>query len=199
MKKEDKSTNCAEPKVAAEEAAQAASAENAAENGGANAEAQAEEQPEAAPAKETAPSPEEQIAALNDKYLRLVAEFDNFRRRTAKERLDLITSAGENILKGLLPVLDDCERAMQALEKSSDSEAAKAGTEMIYNGLLKYLKTCGLAEIEAVGSDFDTDFHEAIAQIPAGDEKKGKVVDVVQKGYTLSGKVIRFAKVVIGQ
>ena len=152
------------------------------------------------------PSVEEQLTAklaeANDKYIRLAAEFDNYRRRVAKEKLDLISTAGEDVIKGLLPVLDDCERALQVLESSTDSEAAKAakeGTELIYNKLMGYLKSKGLAPIEAVGKDLDTDFHEAVAQFPVQEaEKKNKIFDVTQQGYTLNGKVIRFAKVVVG-
>ncbi len=152
------------------------------------------------------PTAEEQLAAKlaesNDKYIRLAAEFDNYRRRVAKEKLDLISTAGEDVIKGLLPVLDDCERALQVLNSSTDSEAAKAakeGTELIYNKLMGYLKSKGLAPIEAIGKELDTDFHEAVAQFPVQEaEKKNKVFDVTQQGYTLNGKVIRFAKVVVG-
>lgn len=152
------------------------------------------------------PSVEEQLTAKlaesNDKYIRLAAEFDNYRRRVAKEKLDLISTAGEDVIKGLLPVLDDCERALQVLNASTDSEAAKAakeGTELIYNKMMGYLKSKGLAPIEAVGKELDTDFHEAVAQFPVQEpEKKNKIFDVTQQGYTLNGKVIRFAKVVVG-
>ncbi|MBO7268722.1 MAG: nucleotide exchange factor GrpE [Bacteroidales bacterium] len=142
------------------------------------------------------------LAETNDKYIRLAAEFDNYRRRVAKEKLDLISTAGEDVIKGLLPVLDDCERALQVLNASDDSEAAKAakeGTELIYNKLMGYLKSKGLAPIEAIGKELDTDFHEAVAQFPVQEaDKKNKVFDVTQQGYTLNGKVIRFAKVVVG-
>ena len=144
----------------------------------------------------------EKLAETNDKYVRLMAEFDNYRRRVAKEKLELISTAGEDVIKGLLPVLDDCERALQVLNSSTDSEAAKAakeGTELIYNKLMAYLKTKGLAPIEAVGKELDTDFHEAVAQFPVQEaDKKNKVFDVTQQGYTLNGKVIRYAKVVVG-
>lgn len=139
------------------------------------------------------------LAKEKDDYIRLMAEFDNFRRRTSKEKLELVNVASEDTIKGLLPVLDDCERAMDVLSKSSDSDAAKEGTELIFNKLMGYLKTKGLAVIEARDKTFDTDMHEAVAQFPVNeDEKKGKVYDVVQTGYTLNGKVIRFAKVVVG-
>ena len=131
-------------------------------------------------------------------YLRLMAEFETFRRRSAEDRLSLVSTASAETIKGLLPVLDDCERAMALLEQSSD-EAAKEGTALIYNKLMAYLKTKGLEKIEAKGQKFDTDFHEAVAQLPVQDETlKGMVYDVVETGYLLSGKVLRYAKVVVG-
>ena len=134
----------------------------------------------------------------HDDYLRLMAEFETFRRRSAEDRLALVGSASADTIKGLLPVLDDCERAMEVLAKSSD-EAAKEGTSLIYNKLMDYLKTKGLAVIEAKGVKFDVDFHEAVTQFPApSPEQKGMVIDVVQTGYTLNGKVLRYAKVVVG-
>lgn len=143
----------------------------------------------------------EEIDALNDKYLRLAADFDNYRRRTLKERQELILTAGEDLIIGILPVLDDFERAYEMLHKASgDNSTAIEGTELIYNKLFSFLTSKGLKVIEAVGSELNTDFHEAIAQIPADDPaKKNKIVEVLQKGYTLNGKVIRFAKVVVGQ
>ena len=139
-----------------------------------------------------------EIQQGKDDYLRLMAEFETFRRRSAEDRLSLISSAAADTIKGLLPVLDDCERAIKMLEGSSD-EAAKEGTALIYNKLMAYLKTRGLEVIEAVGKPFDTDFHEAAAQFPAPEESlKGMVIDVVQTGYTLGGKVLRYAKVVVG-
>ena len=142
---------------------------------------------------------EEKAAKDKDDYIRLMAEFDNYRRRTAQEKLDLISSASTETIKGLLPVLDDCERALKVLLESKDSDAAKEGTELIYSKLMGYLKSKGLAVIEAFGQPFDTDLHEAVAQFPVQEEEqKGKVFDVVQTGYTLNGKVIRFAKVVVG-
>ena len=142
---------------------------------------------------------EAKIAKDKDDYIRLMAEFDNFRRRTSQEKLELISSASADTIKGLLPVLDDCERALKVLLESDDSDAAKEGTELIYSKLMGYLKTKGLAVIEAFRQPFDTDLHEAVAQFPVQDEEhKGKGFDVVQTGYTLNGKVIRFAKVVVG-
>ena len=142
---------------------------------------------------------ESKLAKEKDDYIRLMAEFDNFRRRTSQEKLDLVSVASMDTIKGLLPVLDDCERALAVLGESTDSEAAKEGTNLIYTKLLSYLQSKGLAMIEAAGKEFDTDLHEAVAQFPVQEEeKKGKVFDVVQTGYTLNGKVIRFAKVVVG-
>ena len=141
----------------------------------------------------------EKLAKEKDDYIRLMAEFDNFRRRTSQEKLELVSMASTDTIKGLLPVLDDCERALNVLKESNDSEAAKEGTELIYHKLMAYLQSKGLAVIEALGNEFDTDLHEAVAQFPVQEEdKKGKVFDVVQTGYTLNGKVIRFAKVVVG-
>ena len=142
---------------------------------------------------------EETVAKDKDDYLRLMAEFDNYRRRTSQEKLELVSMASTDTIKGLLPILDDCERALKVLLESDDSDAAKEGTELIYSKLMGYLKSKGLAVIEALDQTFDTDLHEAVAQFPVEDEqKKGKVFDVVQTGYTLNGKVIRFAKVVVG-
>ena len=142
---------------------------------------------------------EAKAAKDKDDYIRLMAEFDNYRRRTAQEKLEIVSMASVETIKGLLPVLDDCERALQVLKDSDDSDAAKEGTELIYNKLMNYLKSKGLAVIDALGQTFDTDLHEAVAQFPVQEEeKKGKVFDVVQTGDTLNGKVIRFAKVVVG-
>ena len=142
---------------------------------------------------------EAKTAKDKDDYIRLMAEFDNFRRRTSQEKLELVSMASTDTIKGLLPVLDDCERALAVLKDSADSDAAKEGTELIYHKLMAYLQGKGLAVIEAKDQAFDTDLHEAVAQFPVQEEeKKGKVFDVVQTGYTLNGKVIRFAKVVVG-
>ena len=142
---------------------------------------------------------EEKTAKDKDDYIRLMAEFDNFRRRTAQEKLELVSMASTETIKGLLPILDDCERALKVLLESNDSDAAKEGTELIFSKLMGYLKGKGLAVIEAIDQPFDTDLHEAVAQFPVQEEdKKGKIFDVVQTGYTLNGKVIRFAKVVVG-
>ena len=150
-------------------------------------------------AEKKAEEADKKADAAKSDYLRLMAEFDTFRRRTAEEKLALVSSASADTIKGLLPILDDCEIALGALEKSSDSEAAKEGTRMIFDKLGAYLKGKGLERIEAKGADFDTELHEAVTTFPApSEELKGKVIDVVQTGYTLSGKVLRYAKVVVG-
>ena len=142
----------------------------------------------------------EKLADITDKHLRLQAEFDNFRKRTMKEKADLIKSGGESVLINILPVIDDFERALLSLKDVSDEDAGKKGTQLIYNKFSEFLKQNNIKEIDAVNQDFNVDLHEAITKIPAPDEKlKGKVVDVVQKGYTLNDKVLRFAKVVIGE
>ncbi|MCI2082272.1 MAG: nucleotide exchange factor GrpE [Bacteroidales bacterium] len=138
------------------------------------------------------------VADYKDKYVRLLAEFDNYRRRTSKERLELVSTAGEDVIKGILPVLDDFEHALKVLGETKSSPECIKGTELIYQKLCNYLKGRGVAEIKTLGEDFDTDFHEAVAQLPASEpSQKNKVVDVIQKGYTLNGKIIRYAKVVI--
>lgn len=142
----------------------------------------------------------QQLNDMNDKYIRLVAEFDNYKKRTLRERMDLIKSAGEDILKEILPVVDDFERALQNIDKAKDVEAVKSGIGLIYGKFNEFLKQKGITQIEALNAEFDTDKHEAITKIPAPtDELKGKVVDVVKKGYVLNDKVIRFAQVVIGE
>lgn len=150
-------------------------------------------------AREKADKGAEEAAKWKNDYLRLMAEFDTFRRRTAEEKLELVKSASSDTIKGLLPVLDDCEIALAQLEKSTDSDAAKEGTQLIFNKLMAYLKTRGLEAIEAKGQPFDTEFHEAVTLFPAPSEDlKGKVIDVAQTGYTLGGKVLRYAKVIVG-
>lgn len=140
-----------------------------------------------------------ELAELNDKYLRLFAEFDNFKRRTQKERVELLQTAGKDVLVALLPILDDFERALAATAESVEVAPVREGIQLIHNKLKSTLNQRGLAEIESVNQVFDTDLHEAITQIPApSDEMKGKVIDEVQKGYKLNDKVIRYAKVVVG-
>lgn len=155
------------------------------------------------PVQET-PDPQEtyqaQLKDIQDKYIRLMAEFDNFRKRSMKERTDLIKSAGEDILVNVLPIMDDFERGLTAMETSQDVESVKQGVLLIYNKFKDFLTQRGVKAIEAAKQDFNVDLHEAITKIPVPEEEmKGKVVDVVQKGYCLNDKVIRYAKVVIGE
>jgi molecular chaperone GrpE len=150
---------------------------------------------------------EEKIAALeainlaiNDKYLRLSAEFDNYRKRTLRERMELTKTAAESVLLSILPVADDFERAMHSIEQGMDFEATKEGILLIYNKFKEFSQQNGITEIDALGKEFNTDLHEALTKIPAPtDDLKGKIVDVIQKGYYLNDKVIRFAKVVVGE
>ena len=141
----------------------------------------------------------EQIDQLNDKYLRQAAEFDNFRRRTAKERVELIQTAGKDVITDLLDVLDDTERAQQQLENTTDLAQIKEGIQLVFNKLRNKLQARGLKPMEAVGASFDPDLHDAITEMEAGEDKKGKVVAEVQKGYYLNDKIIRHAKVVVGK
>ncbi len=155
-------------------------------------------------AEETAEQIEQQlqqeIKELNDKYLRLFAEFDNYKRRTAKEKIELLNTAGGNVIKSLLPVIDDFERATRSMTEDSNIQSVKEGVVLIHNKLKNTLSVQGLKEMEnVIGSTFDTDLHEAITNLPAPNEElKGKVIDVVEKGFLLNDKVIRFAKVVVG-
>ena len=145
-------------------------------------------------------SPEDQINELNDKYLRLYSEFDNYRKRTSKERLELFKTAGQDILTDLLPVLDDFERAIQNIDSSDNSEAIQTGINLIYNKFKSILENKGLKHFKSIETEFDPEVHEAITKIPAPSKKlKGKVVDEIEKGYMLNDKVIRFAKVVVGE
>jgi molecular chaperone GrpE len=140
------------------------------------------------------------LQEINDKYIRLQAEFDNYRKRTLKEKMELTKSAGEKILVNVLPVVDNFERALQAMETAQEVEAVKEGVSLIYNNFKEFMVQNGVKEIEAINQEFDTDIHEAITKIPApSEELKGKVVDCVEKGYTLNEKVIRFSKVVVGE
>lgn len=140
------------------------------------------------------------IADLKDKYLRQAAEFDNYRKRVLKEKSELIQNGGESVISSLLPIIDDFERALQNMKKSDDTATLKEGVELIFQKFMKTLESNGLKTIETKEADFNTDFHEAVAMIPApNDESKGKVVDCVQKGYKLNDKVIRHAKVAVGQ
>ncbi|GAB2531096.1 nucleotide exchange factor GrpE [Rufibacter soli] len=154
------------------------------------------------PQEEEAPGTEEgknEADELRDKYLRLHAEFDNFRRRTSKERLELFKTANQELMIALIPVLDDLERAQVAMKDAQDVNAVREGVELIFNKFTGLLQQKGLKPMEAIGQPFDADVHEAITQIPApSEEMKGKVIDQVEKGYYLNDKVVRFAKVVIG-
>ncbi len=143
---------------------------------------------------------EEEIARLKDKYLRQVAEFDNYRKRTIKEKSELILNGGEKVMQALLPILDDLERAEANMAKSDNVETLREGLELILSKLMKTLSAQGLKKIETEAQDFNTDYHEAIALVPVEDsEQKGKIIDCVQPGYLLNEKVIRHAKVAVGQ
>ena len=142
---------------------------------------------------------EARVAELEDLKLRQMAEFDNFRRRTNKEKLELMTTAGERIFKDMLPLVDDFERAKMAMAKSDDINAVREGIDLIYNKFINFLAANDVKAIDTTDADFNTDLHEAITTFAAGEDKKGKVIDCTQKGYTLGEKVIRFAKVVVGE
>jgi molecular chaperone GrpE len=143
---------------------------------------------------------EEKIKELADKYLRLSAEFDNYRKRTLKEKIELTKSAGEELLKNILPVMDDFERGIKTVNNAGDITAIKEGIDLIYNKFKDFLNQNGVREIDAKDKEFNIDFHEAVTKIPAAKKDlKGKVVDVIEKGYTLNDKVIRYSKVVIGE
>lgn len=154
-----------------------------------------EQQPEADKTATVA----DEAAEWKDKYMRLSAEFDNYRKRTLKEKMDLIESGGEDVIKSMLAVMDDFERALAAMQSATDVASVKEGVELIQHKMCDTLKAKGVSEIEAVGLPLDTDLHEAVAKFPAGDDKKGLIIDVVQKGYKLKEKVIRYAKVVVGE
>ncbi len=141
-----------------------------------------------------------QLEESKKEYMFLMAEFDNFRKRTIKEKADIIRNATERAMKDLLPVVDDFERGLAAMAETTDAEAVKEGMELIYNKFIKYLDQNGVKAIESTGADFDTELHEAIAMIPSPDEsQKGKVIDTVMKGYTINDKVIRHSKVAVAQ
>ena len=142
----------------------------------------------------------DEIEQLKDKYLRSVAEFDNYRKRTLKEKAELILNGGEKTVQAILPVIDDMERALENGEKTDDPAVLREGMELIYQKFMKALESLGVKKIETRGADFDTDMHEAVAMVPGmGDDKKGKVIDCLQTGYQLNDKVIRHAKVAVGQ
>lgn len=155
---------------------------------------------EETPSEDTAPSAEDQIKEANDKYMRIYSEFENFRRRTAREKLDLISTASEGVIKDIIPSLDDFDRALKTNEESGDLEALKEGMKLVHQKLHAALKAKGLQEMESQGKEFNIDEHEALTKIPApADDLKGKVIDVIEKGYKLNDKVIRYAKVVVGE
>lgn len=149
-------------------------------------------------AEDSCNSQQAEINVLKDKYIRLSAEFDNYRKRTIREKADMLKFASEDTLRDMLPVVDDLERAAQAVQTATDVESLKQGISLIVNKFHEFMKAKGVREIECMGQPLDTDLHEAISKIPAPDpEQKGKIIDVVQKGYTINDKVMRFAKVVV--
>ena len=145
------------------------------------------------------PTPEEVIAVWRDKYMRLQAEFDNYRKRTLREKMDLVASGGSDVIKSMLSVLDDMYRAVAASEKSDDITALREGEKLVLQKFEEALRQKNVTEIEAQDKEFDPDFHEAVARFAAGEDKQGKVIDVVQRGYMMGEKVLRYAKVVVGE
>lgn len=139
------------------------------------------------------------VAEKEDKYLRLYAEFDNFRRRNAKERIELIQTAGKEVITSLLEIMDDCDRAERVMNKSEDIAAVREGVQLVFNKLRRTMVSKGLKEMECIGTDFNADLHEAITEVPVPAGQAGKVIDQVEKGYYLNDKIIRFAKVVVGK
>lgn len=181
-----------------------ASGEGAAADGAGECANVADETPDASDTM-TEPASEEQskdasaeAAEWRDKYVRLHAEFDNYRKRTLREKMDLVQSGGADVLKAMLPVVDDVNRALDAMEKSDDVAALRDGVRLIAMKFDEVLRSKGVTEIEAKGQELDVDRHEAVAKFAAGEENKGKIIDVVQRGYMLGDKVLRFAKVVVG-
>ncbi|MBO5593581.1 MAG: nucleotide exchange factor GrpE [Prevotella sp.] len=170
------------------------SAENATE------ETAADTQEEEAEEKDPLEKAQEEIDELKDKWLRSVAEFENYRKRTLKERAELILNGGEKVITAILPILDDMERAIENGAKTDDPEVLREGMTLIHQKFMKTLEAQGVSKIETKDADFDTDVHEAVAMVPGmGDDKKGKVIDCLQEGYKLNDKVIRHAKVAVGQ
>lgn len=199
-KKNDNETtnmeNNAEAQVTNEETTAAQTA--AAEQGGAESGAE-DTNTEAAPELSVEEKLKQENAALNDKYLRLFAEFDNYKRRTQKERIELLQTAGKDVIVSLLTILDDFDRANKAAETAVEVGPIKEGVQLVHNKLMSVLGQKGLKVMESINTPFDTDLHEAITKVPApSEELKGKVIDELEKGYTLNEKVIRFAKVVVG-
>lgn len=196
MSKHNKHKHEEEPQQPAGQAVESAIAENEAEAAQVETnESEAEnEQDNSKQLKEL----QEKVEALEDTKLRLMAEFENFRRRTNKEKADLLQSAGERIFKDLLPVVDDLERAMDAMEKTEDINAVREGVKLIYQKFVRFLDEQDVHAIETEGATFDTDVHEAVTTIAAGEDKKDKVIDCTKKGYKMGDRVIRFAQVVVG-
>lgn len=148
---------------------------------------------------DNAPSVEEQVALWQDKYIRLQAEFDNYRKRTLREKMDLVESGGKDVLTAMLSVLDDVYRAVEASEKSDDITALREGEKLVLHKFEEVLAQKKVTPIAAMGEEFNPDFHEAVARFAAGEDKKGRVIDVVQRGFMLGDKVLRYAKVVVGE
>lgn len=172
---------------------------NEVENAEQNAETTEEQTVEEAP-QETIESVKAELEALKDKYLRAVAEFDNYKKRTLKEKTELILNGSEKTITAFLPILDDMERAIANADKATDLQALEEGWELIFSKFVKVLNSLGVKKIETTDADFNVDFHEAVAMVPGfGDDKKGKVIDCIQTGYTLNDKVIRHSKVAVGQ
>ncbi len=172
---------------------------NEVENAEQNAETTEEQTVEEAP-QETIESVKAELEALKDKYLRAVAEFDNYKKRTLKEKTELILNGSEKTITAFLPILDDMERAIANADKATDLQALEEGWELIFSKLVKVLNALGVKKIETTDADFNVDYHEAVAMVPGfGDDKKGKVIDCIQTGYTLNDKVIRHSKVAVGQ
>lgn len=189
--KEVTETTAQEQNETAEQDTKSEKAEASKKDKKAEAETEAEDKVEAL---------EKDLQEIRDKHIRLQAEFDNYRKRTMREKMDLVKTGGENVIVNILPVIDDFERALMAFSEVDDKDPLKEGILLIYSKFQDFLKQNGIAEINALEKDFDTDLHEAVTKIPAPkDELKGKVVDVIQKGYLMNEKVIRFSKVVIGE
>ena len=194
-------TKCKNEKTAAEN--QQVNEELQGENAQQNTTAQTEEADKVAEecvteSDKTTPQSSE-AEEWKDKYIRLSAEFDNYRKRTLREKMELIESGGEDVIKSMLSVMDDFDRALSAMQSATDVASVREGVELISQKMRDALKAKGVSEIAAKGEVLDTDLHEAVAKFPAGEEQKGKVIDVVQKGYKLKEKVVRYAKVVVGE
>lgn len=181
-----------------EELAQDAAEQNAQCDNGDNMAEDTESEPDTV-AEGSEPTPEEVIAVWRDKYMRLQAEFDNYRKRTLREKMDLVASGGSDVIKLMLSVLDDMYRAVSASEKSEDISALREGEKLVLQKFEEALRQKNVTEIEAQDKEFNPDFHEAVARFAAGEDKKGLVIDVVQRGYMLGEKVLRYAKVVVGE